>query len=245
MQLKDKTAIITGGGRGIGRAVAIAFAAEGANVCVTARTAKEINEVAETITAGGRKGLAVPCDVSDRTAVESMVASAAEQLGRVDILFNNAGGGTERTAVADCDPDNWARVVEVNLLGAFYAARAVLPHLRAAGGGKIINVGSGMGHLARPGNSSYNVAKAGLWMLTRCLALELWEDNIAVNELVPGPVYTQLTADIFEPDAAHPAFNSEWVKEPGDVVPLAMFLATQPLRGPTGQSFSLARRPIG
>jgi len=245
VQLKDKTAIVTGGGRGIGRAVAIAFAAEGANVCVTARSADEINEVAETITASGRKGLAVPCDVADRAAVEAMVTSAAEQLGHVDILFNNAGGGTERTMVADCDPDRWANVVEVNLLGAFYAARAVLPHMRAVGGGKIINVGSGMGHLARPGNSSYNVAKAGLWMFTRCLATEVWEDNIAVNELVPGPVYTQLTSDIFDPAVPHPAFESEWVKGPDDVVPLAMFLATQPLRGPTGQSFSLARRPIG
>ena len=116
--------------------------------------------------------------------------------------------------------------------------------MKAAGGGKIINIGSGMGHQPRTNNSSYNAAKAAVAMFTKCLALEVWEHNIVVNELIPGPVATRLTADIFESDAPHPQFASEWVKEPQDVVPMAMFLATQPDRGPTGQTFSIARRPI-
>ena len=101
-----------------------------------------------------------------------------------------------------------------------------------------------MGHQPRAKNTSYNVSKAGVWMLTRCLALELWEDGVTVNELIPGPVYTELTADIFPKDQAHPGISSEWVKAPEDVVPLALMLATQSSNGPTGQSFSLARRPL-
>jgi 3-oxoacyl-[acyl-carrier protein] reductase len=129
-------------------------------------------------------------------------------------------------------------------MGVYHCCRAVLPGMKSLGGGKIINVGSGMGHQPRPNNSSYNAAKAAVAMLTKCLSIELWEHNIAVNELIPGPVATKLTADIFQADTPHPAFASEWVKRPEDVVPMAMFLATQPDKGPTGQTFSIARRPV-
>ena len=112
------------------------------------------------------------------------------------------------------------------------------------GGGTIINVGSGMGHQARSGNSSYNAAKAGVWMFTRCLAMEVWQDDVTVNELIPGPVHTELTSGIFEADQPHPSEPSEWVKRADQVAPLAVFLASQGSKGPTGQSFSLARRPL-
>ncbi|MEO1997146.1 MAG: SDR family oxidoreductase, partial [Planctomycetaceae bacterium] len=161
-----------------------------------------------------------------------------------DILFNNAGGGAERNPVGADDPQNWAAVVQLNLLGTYHCCRAVLPAMQANGGGRIINVGSGMGHQATVGNSSYNAAKAGVWMLTRCLSQEVWEMGVTVNELVPGPVATRLTADVFSADQPHPQFPSEHVKGPDDVVPLAMLLATQVPGGPTGQSFSLARRPV-
>lgn len=243
-QLAGKTALITGGGRGIGRAIALAFAEAGADVCVSARTQTEIDAVAAEIREQGRRGLAIACDVTDRMTVETMVKSTVAELGGIDILVNNAGGGLERTRIGEDDPDNWARVIELNLLGTYYVIRSVLPHMKKAGGGKIINVGSGMGHQSRVGNSSYNASKAGVWMLTRCLAMETWDDGIAVNELIPGPVYTELTADVFHPNKPHPGFGSEWVKQPEDVVPLAMFLATQPQNGPTAQSFSIARRPL-
>jgi 3-oxoacyl-[acyl-carrier protein] reductase len=242
--LAGQVAIITGGGRGIGRAIAIAYAEAGANVCVTARTASEIDQVAAEIKQSGGRSLAVTCDVSDRSSVESMIERTISEFGRLDILMNNAGGGLERTLVGEDDPDVWQQVVEINLLGTYFCARAALPHLKTDGGGKIINVGSGMGHQPRAKNSSYNVSKAGVWMLTRCLALELWEAGVTVNELIPGPVYTELTADIFPKDQAHPGISSEWVKAPEDVVPLALMLATQSAKGPTGQSFSLARRPL-
>ncbi|MFT4556421.1 MAG: SDR family NAD(P)-dependent oxidoreductase [Planctomycetales bacterium] len=244
LPLAGQVAIITGGGRGIGRAIAIAYAEAGANVCVTARTASEIDQVAAEIKQSGGRSLAVTCDVSDRSSVESMIERTISEFGRLDILMNNAGGGLERTLVGEDDPDAWQQVVEINLLGTYFCARAALPHLKTDGGGKIINVGSGMGHQPRAKNSSYNVSKAGVWMLTRCLALELWEAGVTVNELIPGPVYTELTADIFPKDQAHPGISSEWVKAPEDVVPLALMLATQSAKGPTGQSFSLARRPL-
>jgi 3-oxoacyl-[acyl-carrier protein] reductase len=242
--LNGQVALITGGGRGIGRAIAIAYAEAGATVCVTARTSSEIDQVVSEIEQSGGQAFAITCDVSDRSSVEAMIEQTIEKFGRLDILLNNAGGGLERTFVGEDDPDVWQSVVEINLLGTYFCTRAALPHLKAAGGGKIINVGSGMGHQPRAKNTSYNVSKAGVWMLTRCLALELWEDGVTVNELIPGPVYTELTADIFPKDQAHPGISSEWVKAPEDVVPLALMLATQSSKGPTGQSFSLARRPL-
>ena len=244
MKLTGKAALITGGGRGIGRAIALACAEAGADVAVLGRTQSEIDAVAAEVAAMGCNGVAEVCDVTDRLAVDRAISSAVEKLGRLDILVNNAGGGTERTRIGDDDPDGWVRAIEVNLHGTYFCTRAALPHLKAAGGGKIINVGSGMGHQPRKGNSSYNAAKAGVWMLTRCLEMELWDDGIEVNELIPGPVYTELTSDIFPKGGAHPKIEGEQVKLPEDVVPIAMFLATHPLGGPTGQTFSLARRPI-
>ncbi len=244
MKLAGKRVLVTGGGRGIGAAIALAFAGEGADVCVTARTQSQIDAIAEKIREAGRRGVAVTCDVSDAEQVTVAVNTANDALGGLDILVNNAGGGEERVNVGDDNVDRWRSVIEVNLLGTYYFSRAALPALRQAGGGSIINVGSGMGHQSRVGNSSYNTAKAGVWMLTRCLAMELWSDNIRVNELIPGPVFTELTSSIFEAGAAHPAIGSERVKQPEDVVPLALFLATCGVDGPTGQSFSLARRPL-
>lgn len=242
--LEGKVAVVTGGGRGIGRAIARALAEAGADISVSARSRDQIDAVAAEIRALGKRAIAIECDVADREAVESMVEQTAGAMGSIDILVNNAGGGLERTPVGDDDPNNWTRVIEINLMGTYYCSRAVLRHMKQAGGGHIINVGSGMGHQPRPNNSSYNTAKAGVWMLTRCMALEAWPDNITVNELIPGPVFTELTSDIFQPNQPHPAFESEWVKEPEDVAPLALSLATQSTNGPTGQSFSLARRPI-
>lgn len=235
--------MVTGGGRGIGAAIALAFADAGADVAIMSRTEAEVQSVADTINKGDRRAIALTCDVSDVGQVQTTIDKAHEFLGRLDIVVNNAGGGAERNTVGEDDPAVWKSVIDVNLLGPYYVARAALPYLRQHGG-TIINIGSGMGHEARAKNSSYHSAKAGVWMLTRCLALELWSDKITVNELIPGPVYTELTEGIFERGAAHPAIPSEWVKDPTDVVPLALFLAGQGPNGPTGQSFSLARRPV-
>ncbi len=140
----------------------------------------------------------------------------------------------------DSDPSAWRQVLEVNLIGAYSCVQAAIPHLKTRGAGKIITVGSGMGHRGLAGSSAYSCSKAGLWMLTRVLAMELWEDRISVNELIPGPVSTEMNPA--RPDGSSSLGASEWAKAPDDVVPLALFLATQPDVGPTAQSFSLMRR---
>jgi 3-oxoacyl-[acyl-carrier protein] reductase len=241
-QLKNKVAIVTGAGRGIGKAIALAFAQAGAAVVCAARTAGEIEQTVREIEAAGGRGLALPTDVTDLSAVERMCAVTAQTYGGIDILVINAGVSLERGTVETGDPDDWRATLEVNLFGAYNCARAAIPHLKARGGGKIITVGSGMGRRGRPGSSAYSCSKAALWMLTRVLAQELWAYNISVNELIPGPVETTMTVD---PAARQgPAFSteSEWIKQPEDVVPLALFLASQPTIGPTAQSFSLMRR---
>lgn len=244
MKLKEKAAVITGASRGIGRAIAEALAREGAAIGALARSQDALEQLCREIDDAGGRAIPLVCDVTDGQQVEQTINRAATELGGIDILVNNAGGGQERTVVGKDDPATWVRVIELNLHSVYFCCRAAIPHLRSRGGGTIINVGSGMGHQARAGNSSYNTAKAGVWMLTRCLALELWPDNITVNELIPGPVETDLTASLFQADKPHPVIESEWVKRPEEVAPLAVFLATQPSEGPTGQSFSLARRPL-
>jgi 3-oxoacyl-[acyl-carrier protein] reductase len=170
-----------------------------------------------------------------------MFQKTAAQFGGLDILVINAGALHERKYVVDSRPENWRATVEVNLIGAYYCAKTAIPHLRRRGAGKIITVGSGVGHRGRAGNSAYACSKAGLWMMTRVLAQELWQDNISVNELVPGPVKTAMNVDVSAQGGSSLA-ESEWMKTPEDLVPLAMFLATQPDIGPTAQSFSLLRR---
>lgn len=241
--LAGQVVLVTGGGRGIGRTIALAAAKAGADVCVTARSQDQVENVAAEIRNLGRKGIAKVCDVSSLDSVSAMIESTVSQLGRLDILVNNAGGGLERTPVGEDDPAIWKEVIEINLLGTYYCSRQALPHLKKSRG-KIVNIGSGMGHQPRATNSSYNVAKAGVWMLTRCLSMQLWDKGVAVNELIPGPVATELTKDAFQPGVPHPQMSSEWVKQPEDVVPLAMLMMTQPENGATGQSFSIARRPL-
>ena len=243
-QLAQKVAVVTGGGRGIGRAVALAFAREGADLCLVARTQEQVEAVANEIRAIGRKALPVVADVTDRAQVTAMAEQVKSTFGKIDILVNNAGGGTGRNPVRDSDPDLWVQTVSANLISAYYVTHALLQLMIETGGGKIINTGSGMGHSSGPGSSAYHVGKAGLWMLTRCLAEELWEHGIEVNELIPGPVATYLTQGRMQVGGPPPFAPSERVKPPEDVAPLALWLAAQPPGGPTAQSFSLTRRPI-
>ena len=144
----------------------------------------------------------------------------------------------------ESDADDWRATIDVNLMGAYYCAKASIPHLKERGAGKIITIGSGNGHRGRVGGSAYGVSKAALWMLTRILAQELWEYNISVNELVPGPVLTDMARSSASRSGSVFNIDSEWVKQPEDLVPMALFLATQPDVGPTGQSFSLMRRDM-
>jgi 3-oxoacyl-[acyl-carrier protein] reductase len=132
--------------------------------------------------------------------------------------------------------------LDVNLLGAYYCALAAIPALKGRGAGKIMTIGSGIGHRGLAVTSAYACSKAGLWMLTRVLAQELWPYHISVNELIPGPVVTDMSGTQAAQRQGVFGIEGEWIKNPDDVVPLALFQATQPVIGPTAQSFSLMRR---
>ena len=243
LPLENKVALVTGASSGIGRAIAIAWARAGASVACAARSAGGLAETVAAIEAVGATGLAVRADVTRRTDVERMFAQTTTAFGGLDIVMINAGGNLERSRVGEDDPDAWVATVQLNLVGAYYTARESIPHLKARGGGRILLMGSGMGHRAAPGSSAYAVSKAGIWMLTRVLAEELVEHGITVNEIVPGPVWTPATIEEHETDGWPVAsIPNEWVKQPEDVTPLALFLAGQPEPGPTAQSFSLLRR---
>jgi 3-oxoacyl-[acyl-carrier protein] reductase len=240
--LSGKVAIVTGAGKGIGKAIAQAYARAGAAVCCAARTEGDLRETVQTIVAYGGQGLAVPTDVTQIATVQHMVQVTVETFGGLDILVINAGMSADGRHVEDSDPEAWRTTLEVNLLGAYYCAQAAIPALKQRESGKIITVGSGIGHHGLLGSSAYACSKAGLWMLTRVLAQELSPYNISVNELIPGPVVTTLTGAQAAQHQGVFAIEGEWVKTPDEVVPLALFLATQPPIGPTAQSFSLMRR---
>ena len=241
-ELNGRVAVVTGAGRGIGRAIAEGLGAEGAAVCCAARTEAEIEQVAALIEARGGRAISVRTDVTDPGAVRRMFRETEQAFGGVDILVANAGGSLGRGDVADGDPELWRQTVELNLVGVYLCAREAVPYLKRRRGGKIISIGSGLGHHGVPGNSAYACAKAGLWMLTRVLAQELWQHDISVNELIPGPVITDRTQAMARQGTEVFGAESEWVKQPEDVVPLAVFLASQPRKGPTAQSYSLMRR---
>ncbi|MDP6708191.1 MAG: SDR family oxidoreductase [Alphaproteobacteria bacterium] len=250
--LAGQVAVITGAGRGIGRAVARAYAEAGMRVVCAARSTPEIEAVAAAIRATGGEAAAVACDVTEPDQVEALCARAEDFFGGIDIMFVNAGIDGPPATVAEAAPEAWARVIQVNLIGAMHQCQAAIPRLRRRGGGKIIVTGSGIGRFAPPGSSAYGASKAGLALLVRTLALELREDRIAVNELIPGPVKTAMTglaaeAEAAAADAAEVAkrFGADWLKAPDDVAPLALFMVGLPNDGPTGQRYSLVGRDIG
>jgi 3-oxoacyl-[acyl-carrier protein] reductase len=238
--LAGQVTLVTGAGRGIGRAIALAYAGAGAHVVVASRTAAELDALVDEVDAAGGAATAVPTDVTSPDAVEQLFARI-DEVGGLDLVMLNAGGLPGRGPVADSDVSTWNDTLALNLTAAYLCARAAIPRLRARGGGKIILVGSGVGHRGVPEFSAYACAKAGQWMLTRVLAQELQADAISVNELIPGPVVTEIGTGDFG-SAGTTTFAGEWSKTPDDVVPLALMLATQPNHGPSAQSFSLMRR---
>ncbi len=241
MQLKDKVAIITGGGRGIGKAIAIAYAAEGARTVIAARSTEQLDEVAAEITDQDGEVLAVPTDLRIRSDVENLVQQTVNKFGRIDILVNNAGINP-RGRFLDSTDEEWEQGWQINVMGVVHCCRAVLPIMQRQGSGNIINVGSGMGQVGRSNLSVYCASKAALHGLTQSIAEEVWEDGIIVNVLIPGPVRTELSKPAWEGSDTFRAQSDPW-KDPEQVVASALFLASQPPdSGMTGQILSIMRR---
>ncbi len=190
-RLAGRAAIITGGGRGIGKAVALAYAREGADVAVVARSGDEIRQTAAEIEALGKRALAVPADVSSPEAVSRMVSTALEAFGRINILFNAAGARAVAPS-AELAYHDWQRVVETNLTGSFLCSQGVFEPMQKAGGGKIIMVGSMQAHSGEPLRAAYISSKTGLLGLTRGLGVEWARHKINVNMLSPGYFETDI-----------------------------------------------------
>jgi len=240
--LHHRIALISGAGRGLGRELATAYAAAGASVICTARTQSQLNKTVATIEAAGGTACAYACDATDETQVQQFFEAINDKFERLDIVFLNAGGAEgEELPIAESDFTAWKRIVDMNLSTAFLMGRGSLPLLRQGTDPKIITMGSGLGQAPRIGASAYGCGKAALSLFTKALAMELLPEGITVNELIPGPVGTD--PDGFEPHYVEEGvFKGEYFKNPADIIPLAMFLATQPSHGPSGQTFALNRR---
>jgi NAD(P)-dependent dehydrogenase (short-subunit alcohol dehydrogenase family) len=191
-ELSGKVIIITGASRGIGEAAAVALGRAGATVMLAARDGALAGSVAQRIIDAGGRAAARACDVSDYWAVGQLVAETIGRFGRVDVLVNNAGVIQPIASLLDSDPAEWARNIEINLIGAYYAVRAVLPAMVTQGGGTIINVSSGAAIRPLEGWSAYCSGKAGLHMLTRAIALETGEKGIRVFGFQPGTTDTDM-----------------------------------------------------
>lgn len=181
-----KVAVVAGAGEGTGRSAALAFARDGADVVVGARTASRLDALVEEITALGRRGLAVPFDLADPASCRALVDRAAEELGRVDALVNVATLGGDPSTVEALDADRLRRAFEINVVGVLEVSRAALPHLRAAGGGAIVQVSTQAARVSRAYLSAYTATKAAMVTASKTMAREVGRDGIRVNVLVPG-----------------------------------------------------------
>ena len=187
--LEGKAALVTGGNGGIGLGMAQALARAGAQVAVAGRNEQKNSDAVRKL---GGKALAIPVDVTNETSCRSMVSDAAERLGRLDIVINNAGINV-RKAPQDYSVDEWRLVLDTNLTSAFVVSQAAYPHLKRAGGGKIVNIGSMMSLFGASFAAPYGASKGGIVQLTRSLAAAWAKDNIQVNAVLPGWIDTALT----------------------------------------------------
>jgi len=192
LTLEGKTAIVTGGSRGIGKAISLIFAEAGADVVICGRTIADLEAVAQEIRGLGRRCLAVPADITQKAAVDNLVRKTIDEFGVIDILVNNAGTGILLPLLEHSEED-WDRVIDTNLKGYYLCSRAVGRRMIDQKKGNIISISSIRGLEAYPGRGAYCVSKAGVIMMTRVLALELSSYNIRANAIAPGFVRTELT----------------------------------------------------
>jgi NAD(P)-dependent dehydrogenase (short-subunit alcohol dehydrogenase family) len=232
-RLKGKVAIVTGGGTGIGRAIALVFGREGAKVAVLGRRRHLLDGVVEELVHAGAEGRAILCDVSKSGETRKAVEEVEREFGRVNVLVNNAGVLSVST-VESVSEEEWDRVIDTNLKGPFLMARAALPALRRAGGGAIVNVGSVLGLVAMKDRAAYCAAKGGVTLLTKAMALDHAQENIRVNCICPAIVETELVKGLFSESETGRKAREARVDtlplsrfgRPEDVAELAVFLAS-------------------
>jgi len=233
MRLQKKVALVTGGGQGIGRAIAMKFSQEGADVAIVEIESEAAEKTRKEITAGGRKCLALKADIADSSQVRDAVKRTVDEFSRIDILVNNAGIRTV-TLILDTPEEVWNRTLAVNLTAQFFFIKEVAPHMMEAGRGKIINISSVSALKPYRNRGAYAVSKAGVAMLTRCAALELGP-KILVNAIAPGIIHTRLTDPYNDEDSPDSKAMHAYISglpiprmgEPADVAHMALFLASE------------------
>src|SRR5215216_4340982 len=227
--LEGKVAMITGASQGLGRALALAFAKEGAQIAINARSEESIHPVAEEVEGIGAEVLAVAADVSKSADVERMVRETVERFGKIDVLVNNAGLLGPRVRIDGYPEDEWRRVIDANLTGPFLVSKSALPHVGE--GGSLINVVSGVSVDGRAQWGAYSVSKFGVEGLTQILAAELAERGVRVNAVDPGGMRTQMRA------AAYPEEDPATRITPEENTAVFLYLASDESKDVTGERF--------
>ncbi|MBI2806571.1 MAG: SDR family oxidoreductase [Planctomycetes bacterium] len=249
--LKDRTALVTGAGRGIGRAIAAALAKAGAKVGLTARTVAELDDAVADITRLGGQAVAIAADLTAKDATTAVLAEMTKQLGPVDILVNNAGIGSsaDPKPIAEFNDDFWDLTLLLNLTVPYKLSKAVLKHMSAQRWGRIINIASINSKMPSLHGAAYTASKHGLLGLTRTLALEVATEGITVNAICPGPVHTLMNDKRIEYDAHRRGIPFGEIErlmtpiggrlEPEDIAPMSVYLASNEARMITGQAFNI------
>jgi len=240
-RVAGKAAIVTGAGTGIGRAIALALAREGAKVAVAGRRREKLGEVAQAIRQAGGEALVTVCDVSSEADSYRAVKDAEEAFGHVNVLVNNAGALSVST-VESISVEEWDRLMATNLKGPFLMSRAVLPAMRQAGGGAIVNVGSVLGLVAMKDRAAYCASKGGVTMLTKAMALDHAQEKIRVNCICPAIVETDMIRELFsKSEEGRRARDTRLATlplgkfgKPDDIAELAVFLASEESSWMTG-----------
>src|ERR1700682_5188395 len=230
MSLKDRVAVITGASRGLGKAMALALAEDGARLALVGRDEAQLSVTADAVRHLGAEAEVFPADVSNESQVRDLEQAVLSRLGRIDILINNAGINIRKRMV-DFTLDEWNSILGTNLTGVFLMCRAFVPHMRGRGYGRVINMTPIMSHVSFPDPPPYSASKAGLLGFTKALALELVADGICVVGISPGPFATEMTLPIINDPQRNTEFMSHtplarWGK-PEEVGALARFLCSE------------------
>ncbi|MGE0826009.1 MAG: glucose 1-dehydrogenase [Candidatus Binatia bacterium] len=239
-RLKDKVAIITGGGSGIGRATCVLFAGEGAKVIVADYVAEGGNETVQHIKSAGGEATFVQADVSKSADVQNMIATTVHTYGRVDILFNNAGIEGPSAKLANYKEEDWERVIAIDLTAVYLGMKYVIPEMTKQGGGVILSTASVAGMVGFPGSGAYAAAKAGVINLTRLAALEYADKNIRVNCICPGIIETPMVDRVIGGRSRERVVRNEPIGRlgrPEDIANAALFLASDDSSFATGAPF--------